>query len=86
MLALTKKRFRAILSSILIICLLISAITAPVLFFGKTGVFLSISRRIFINVHVVCGAVMLIAGLAHCLVNMKVYISQLKSLLKKDRQ
>lgn len=77
------KSVRGVISTILIAAFIFSYGTGAVLYFSKTGMWLIFSRGFIKNLHVVCTITMGLCVIIHLILNRKLYISEVKSLLMK---
>jgi len=74
---------KAIISSLLLLVLLFLAITGSMLHFGKTGVVMGFARSALRNSHTWAAALMCILVIIHLILNRRLYLSELKSLVKR---
>lgn len=76
------KKFRGLISTLLILSALVSLITGAILFFLKYGMWLIFTRNFLYNVHAVSGLIMAIAVMIHFFVNYKMYLMEIKEIFK----
>ena len=82
-----KANLKAIISSLLILVILFLAISGTALYFGKTGVVLGIARSSLRSVHAWVALFMCVLVVLHLLLNRRLYLNGLKSLIKgKDNK
>ena len=75
-----KPSFKAILSTLLILGFLLLALTGALLYFGKTGVVLGISRHELRAIHFWTAVSVCVLAAVHLCLNCRVYLSELRSL------
>jgi len=75
-----KPPIKAILSTLLILGFLFLALTGALLYFGKTGVVLGISRHDLRVIHFWTAAIICVLAAVHLCLNCRVYLSELRSL------
>jgi len=80
-----KPALKAILSTLLILLLLLLAFTGALLYFGKTGLVLGIPRNSLREVHFYTAILMCVFAAVHLILNCRLYLAGLKTLLKKRR-
>ena len=78
-----KLALKAVISTILLLIVLFLALTGAILYFGKTGVILGVSRHVLRNAHTLIGAVLCLFAAIHLGINMRVYRKELLSLFKR---
>ena len=76
---------RAILSSMLILLFLFLALSGALMYFFKTGMILGIARYALREAHFVVAVAMCVLILIHFILNLRVYFSELRALLKRKR-
>lgn len=76
------KKFRGLISTLLILSALVSLITGAILFFLKYGMWLIFTRNFLYNIHAVSGLIMAIAVMIHFFVNYKMYLMEIKEIFK----
>jgi len=74
---------KAIISSLLLLSFLFLAISGAMLHFGKTGVVMGFARGSLRNAHTWAAVFMCILVFVHLIMNIRLYISELKSLIGK---
>jgi cytochrome b subunit of formate dehydrogenase len=77
------KKLRAVLSSLLILCVCLLAASGAVLFFMKTGIIGPFSRKFILDSHALISAVMVVVAIFHLYINRKMYKAEMKALLGK---
>ena len=77
-----KLHVKAILSTLLMLIFIFLAITGALLYFGKTGVVLGFSRQALRETHFWASAIMCALIAAHLALNCKLYLTELKALLR----
>ena len=80
-----KNKQRAIISTILLICTIIIAVTGLVLYFQQSGRVLGMPRKVIKDIHTWCGFVMVLGIIVHFIINLSIYIKEWKSFKKKDK-
>jgi len=78
-----KMHIKAIVSSLLLLVFLFLAVSGAMLYFGKTGVVLGFARSGLRSAHTFAAATMCLLVIAHLLLNIRVYISEIKSFFKR---
>ena len=74
-----KKILKAIISTLIILCLLYLAFTGVLMYFGKTGVVFGIPRNILRTSHFWVALSICILAAAHLALNFRVYIAELRA-------
>jgi len=77
---------KAIVSSLMLLLFLFLAISGAILYFGKTGVIMGLSRSALRNAHTCAAILMCILVLIHLILNRRLYFSELKSIFKRDQR
>ena len=77
---------KAILSTLLILIFLFMVFTGALLYFGKTGVVLGISRYVLREAHFWVAVSMCVLIPVHLIVNMRLYRSELRALFGGGRR
>jgi len=70
---------KAIISSLLLLTLLFLAVSGAMLYFGKTGMIMGITRNALRNAHTWGAALMCILCFIHLVLNRRLYFNELKS-------
>ena len=78
-----KLSVKAILSTLLILIFIILAFSGALLYFGKTGVVLGVSRHTLREAHFWVAVSMCVFIPVHLILNLKVYISELRAAVCK---
>jgi len=76
-----KFRFKAVLSSLMLLAFLFLAFSGALMYFNKTGMILGIPRGSMRIAHTVVAAFMFVLAAIHLFVNRSLYLSELKSLV-----
>jgi len=76
-----KLSVKAILSALLILVFLFMACTGTMLYFGKTGVVLGISRHLLREVHFWVAVSMCALIVLHLILNLRIFKAELRALL-----
>ena len=79
-----KPALKAIVASLLLLLLLFLSVSGAMLYFGKTGVILGIARSAIRAAHFKMAVSMCVLTALHLLLNRRLYMSGLKSLLKGE--
>lgn len=79
------KKFRGLISTLLILSALVSLITGAILFFLKYGMWLIFTRNFLYNIHAVSGLIMAIAVMIHFIINYRMYIMEIKEFFKHNK-
>ena len=74
-----KKQLKAILSTLLILCLLYLAFTGALMFFGKTGMVFGIPRHTLRGSHFWVAFAICVLALTHLVLNFRVYLAELRA-------
>ena len=84
-----KTAIKAILSTLLLLCLLYLATTGALMYFGKTGMVLGISRSALRGSHFWVAVFICVLAAAHLVLNFRVYLTEIRAILRsknrKDR-
>ena len=70
---------RGILTTILILCGLISSSTGAILYFLKYGMWLGLTRNLINDTHAVSGLIMGISMIIHFILNRRTYMKEIKN-------
>ena len=81
-----KLSFKAILSSLLILAFLFMASTGALLYFGKTGMVLGISRYLLREAHFWVAVSICVLIVVHFCLNLRVYLAELRALFGVKRR
>ena len=79
------KKFRGLISTLLILSALVSLITGAILFFLKYGMWLVFTRNFLYNIHAVSGLIMAVAVMIHFFVNYRMYIMEIQEFFKQNK-
>ena len=77
-----RQSIKVILSTLLMLIVLFLAVTGTMLFFGKTGLVLGISRKVLREIHFYVAVSMCVLVAVHLVLNCKLYLAGLRALLK----
>ena len=81
----TKSKIWAVVSSLLLVCVVLLTATGAALYFMKTGM-IGPFRRVFLReVHVYAAAAMLVAAAVHHWLNRRAYKAEIKSLIAEGK-
>ena len=84
-----KIRVRAILSTLLILCMVYLGFTGALMFFGKTGVVMGVSRNALRVSHFWVAVSILALAVVHLVLNFRIYLNELRAFFRdrtgKDR-
>lgn len=75
-----KQSLKAMVSTLLIVCFIVLALTGSLLYFGKTGVIWGFSRSNLRTVHFVAAILICLLAVAHVFLSVRVYRAELRSL------
>ena len=75
-----KQAIKAILSTLLILCLLYLAVTGALLYFGKTGMVLGVSRNALRSSHFWVAFSTVVLTVVHLMLNFRVFLAELRSV------
>ena len=78
-----KKQVKAIISTLLILCLLYLAVTGALMYFGKTGVVWGVSRNTLRGSHFWVAISICALVVVHLILNFRVYLAELRGLRGK---
>ena len=81
-----KMGFKAVVSTVLVLCFLFLAFTGALLYFGKTGVVLGISRNTLRVAHFWAAVFICAMIILHVIVNWRIYLAELRSLFVKTNR
>ena len=77
------RKFKGILSTVMIVAVLVVMFTGVLLFFFKGGMIMGVARAHLLSVHGWTAIVFFVCIVLHFILNFKVYISELKKKSKK---
>jgi cytochrome b subunit of formate dehydrogenase len=80
-----KKQIRGLLSTILMVCILVTSLTGVVLYFVPYGMWLCFTRKLLRDIHAVTALVMFITAAVHFILNEHTWCQEVKSLTKNDK-
>ena len=80
-----KKRLKAIISTLLILCLLYLAVTGALMYFGKTGVVMGIARNTLRGSHFWVAFTTVILSIVHLALNFRVFIAEGRAALSGQK-
>lgn len=81
-----KSLFKAILSTMLLLALLLISLTGFALYFNSTGQVLGLPRYVVRQIHAICAMVMLGAGLLHFALNLKTLRAEWRQGRRKNHE
>ena len=76
-----KKQLKAILSTLLTLCLLYLAFTGALMYYGKTGMVFGIPRHTLRDSHFWVAFAICVLAITHLVINFRVYLAELRALL-----
>ena len=83
----SKLPFKAILSTLLLLCVIYLAFTGALLYFGKTGVIMGVSRNALRASHFWVAVFICVLSITHITVNRRVYGAEFRAIRgAKDRR
>lgn len=77
------RKFRGILSTILILTVLVSFFTGAILYFLKYGMWLIFTRKFLGNTHAISGLIMAITVTIHFIINIRTYLAEVRGFFLK---
>jgi len=77
---------KAIVSSLMLLIFMFLATSGAMLYFGKTGVVMGLSRSALRNAHTLAAVLMCILVLIHLILNYRLYFSELKSIFGRSQK
>ena len=80
-----KLRAKAIVSSLLLVCTIIIAISGIALFSSNSGIILGIPRLYITTLHAIISLIMAAGIAVHFMLNIKVYKKELKQFSKAEK-
>ena len=78
----TRMRIKAMASIALFLFLLVISVSGAMLYFGKTGLILGVSRALLLNIHARCSLLFAALVILHLALNFSLLKEELKKLFK----
>lgn len=76
------KKLRAVISTLLLVCLVAMLVTGMILHFMKSGSVGKLARHTLVDFHFYCSIAMTTLGVIHFFINRFMYKDEMKALLK----
>lgn len=82
---LKRQSFKAVVSTLLVLCLLFLAFTGALLYFGKTGVVWGFARNNLRAAHFFTAVCICVLAALHILISRRLYLAELRSLRRTKK-